>query len=310
MNQAIKGLQAEFQKACAELSFIEAKVESEFTRKYEIERHAPLNPHKALGRLKKLKQNLSNLRVESDRIMAAKQEFIRETDDQLAANHEILTRLQKQAGIQSDTQILNTLENYEIISKSWREDIIDYQGGRYKPMGLEELLPAHETSFIAISAAAESDMSLKKNDLSSSLDDTGLSLGVQDLDFCLLNSRPDYDDLQIKDIQNTDKENQGSDSIDIKVERRLSRSFVPVTREEFESVSELVRTKKLTLESVNKVYRVLWEHFRKHRKSLPLTTQQMTQMGLKVTGATGEANLKVLRSLKIIKLEKSVVTII
>jgi hypothetical protein len=44
--------------------------------------------------------------------------------------------------------------------------------------------------------------------------------------------------------------------------------------------------------------------------SPPLTTIQMVNMGLRITGATGEANLKVLRSLKIIKMEKSGVSLI
>jgi hypothetical protein len=56
-----------------ELDFIEAKVSSEFVRKYEIERHAPMNPHKALSKIKKLKQDLELLRIESDRVMVAKQ---------------------------------------------------------------------------------------------------------------------------------------------------------------------------------------------------------------------------------------------
>ncbi|CAG8565279.1 8492_t:CDS:2 [Ambispora gerdemannii] len=131
MDSAIETLRVEFEKACAELSFIEAKVESEFTRKFELERHAPLNPYKALTRLKKLKQTLQALKAENDQIMTAKQEFIRDTDAQLAANNELLLRLQMQAGIQPDLEVQNRLEYYNSISEAWREDMINYQGTKY-----------------------------------------------------------------------------------------------------------------------------------------------------------------------------------
>jgi hypothetical protein len=141
---------------------------------------------------------------------------------------------------------------------------------------------------------------------------------VKDLDFRLINTLS-LDEQPEKEVQEEktfiDKENHEpkivieTKKVDIE-DRKITKKFVPVTKEEFNSVSELIRTRKLTLESVNKVYRCIWDHFKKNRKSPPLTTIQMVNMGLRITGATGEANLKVLRSLKIIKIEKSGVSLV
>ncbi|XP_033747461.1 spindle and kinetochore-associated protein 2-like isoform X2 [Pecten maximus] len=71
-----------------------------------------------------------------------------------------------------------------------------------------------------------------------------------------------------------------------------------ITQEEFESVSELVRG-RCKLADVNVVYRVLWRHFKEENNSKPLNPGEMFKMGLKVSGTTGEAKLKVLRALKL-----------
>ncbi|XP_060063690.1 spindle and kinetochore-associated protein 2-like [Ylistrum balloti] len=71
-----------------------------------------------------------------------------------------------------------------------------------------------------------------------------------------------------------------------------------ITQEEFESVSELIRG-RCKLADVNTVYRVLWRHFKEENNSKPLNPGEMFKMGLKVSGTTGEAKLKILRALKL-----------
>ncbi|XP_069135380.1 SKA complex subunit 2-like isoform X2 [Argopecten irradians] len=71
-----------------------------------------------------------------------------------------------------------------------------------------------------------------------------------------------------------------------------------ITQEEFESVSELIRG-RCKLADVNTVYRVLWRHFKEESNSKPLNPGEMFKMGLKVSGTTGEAKLKILRALKL-----------
>jgi len=82
---------------------------------------------------------------------------------------------------------------------------------------------------------------------------------------------------------------------------RGKKEFIPFDEKEFLSVSDLVRG-RVKLQDVNKVYEILFQHFKKNKNSSSLTAKDMTEMGLKVTGATGEAKLKVLRALKVIEI--------
>ncbi|GBC30452.2 spindle and kinetochore-associated protein 2-like isoform X1 [Rhizophagus irregularis DAOM 181602=DAOM 197198] len=301
MNIAIKGLRLEFEKARTELDFIEAKVISEFIRKYEIEHHAPTNPHKALSKIKKLKQDLELLRIENDRIMVAKQEFIHDMNELIEVNKEMYDKILRQAGLQYNLETEFVLNNYEIIANSWKLDMDNYQRGRYN---LKEASNSNQTN-LNISNNNIICNSVKQ------LEVEDREMLVKDLDFHLINTLS-LDEQPRKEVQEEktfiDKENHEPAEETKKTEiedRKISKKFVPITDKEFYSVSELIRTRKLTLESVNKVYRCIWDHFKKNKKSPPLTTIQMVNMGLKITGVTGEANLKVLRSLKIIKMEKS-----
>ncbi|KAK2574219.1 Spindle and kinetochore-associated protein 2 [Acropora cervicornis] len=82
---------------------------------------------------------------------------------------------------------------------------------------------------------------------------------------------------------------------------RGRKEFLPIEETEYLSVSDLIRG-RAKLQDVNKVYETLFQHFKKYKNSPSLTPKEMTKMGLKVTGATGEAKLKVLRALKVIEI--------
>lgn len=86
---------------------------------------------------------------------------------------------------------------------------------------------------------------------------------------------------------------------------RSKKVYIPVSQDEFESVSDLVRG-RVKLAEVNQVYEALHTFFRKQKKtgegSASLSTKEMAAMGLKITGATGEARLKVLRQLKLVNI--------
>ncbi|XP_046351551.1 spindle and kinetochore-associated protein 2-like [Haliotis rufescens] len=79
--------------------------------------------------------------------------------------------------------------------------------------------------------------------------------------------------------------------------------MVEVSQAEFESVSALVRG-RVKLADVNTTYSVLWRHFKDEGNSAPLNAPDMHKMGLRVTGATGEAKLKVLRALKLLNMTR------
>ncbi|ESP01508.1 hypothetical protein LOTGIDRAFT_238294 [Lottia gigantea] len=90
--------------------------------------------------------------------------------------------------------------------------------------------------------------------------------------------------------------------------RSQSKEFVEVSDDEFQSVSELVRG-RVKLADVNSVYQVLWRYFKEEKNKKPLKLSDLHKMGCKVSGATGEAKLKVLRSLKIVQLTKGEVAL-
>ncbi|XP_022101973.1 spindle and kinetochore-associated protein 2-like isoform X2 [Acanthaster planci] len=86
--------------------------------------------------------------------------------------------------------------------------------------------------------------------------------------------------------------------------RARNEGFIPLSEEELQSVSPLVRG-RVKLADVNAVYKALFEHFKVNGNSESLTIQDMSKKGLRITGATGEAKLKVLRALKILHMSRN-----
>ncbi|KAL5015673.1 hypothetical protein ScPMuIL_005262 [Solemya velum] len=107
---------------------------------------------------------------------------------------------------------------------------------------------------------------------------------------------------QSKNSEQQKKSSEPACSVSPASRRKGSDECMEITEEEFESVSNLIRG-RAKLSEVNSTYSVLWTHFKEAKKSSPpLTTSEMYKMGLKVSGATGEAKLKVLRALKLLNI--------
>jgi len=88
--------------------------------------------------------------------------------------------------------------------------------------------------------------------------------------------------------------------------RMGKKEFIELNKEEFMSVSDLVRG-RAKLEDVNRTFKTLWDYFKKkgNKEPLPpLTPKDMNGMGMRVTGATGLAKLKILRALKLCSISK------
>ncbi|KAK0068911.1 spindle and kinetochore-associated protein 2-like isoform X1 [Biomphalaria pfeifferi] len=86
--------------------------------------------------------------------------------------------------------------------------------------------------------------------------------------------------------------------------RKSSPEFIEINTDEFMSVSDLVRG-RVKLEDLNRTYRLLWQHFKEEGNKALLTQKEMNNMGLRVSGATGEAKLKILRSLKLCEISRA-----
>lgn len=86
------------------------------------------------------------------------------------------------------------------------------------------------------------------------------------------------------------------------ISERSTKNFIPVSAEELCTISDLVKG-RVKLADVNHVYKTLHAYYRKPgTNNKNLTTKDMVQMGLKVTGQSGEAKLKILRQLGLITL--------
>ncbi|XP_078336002.1 SKA complex subunit 2-like isoform X2 [Crassostrea virginica] len=110
--------------------------------------------------------------------------------------------------------------------------------------------------------------------------------GNTDLTFTLNAKSPEEEKIDVKEtLSPLEKRSQSSE-------------FIELSAEELESVPALVKG-RVKLTDVNMVYRVLWRHFKEEDNSNPLGPSEMYKMGLKVSGTTGEAKLKVLRALKL-----------
>ena len=85
--------------------------------------------------------------------------------------------------------------------------------------------------------------------------------------------------------------------------RKDSTEVIEIDEAEFASVSSLVRG-RAKLSEVNQTYHILWLHFKEDGNTAPLSKSEMFKMGLRVTGQTGEAKLKILRALKLLEISK------
>jgi len=74
--------------------------------------------------------------------------------------------------------------------------------------------------------------------------------------------------------------------------------------DEFASVPASTRG-RLKLAEVNQVYRILWHHYEEDPSDHSLNAADMFKLGLRVTGHSGEAKLKVLQHLKLISISRA-----
>eukprot|EP00040_Diaphanoeca_grandis_P020138 m.106975 g.106975 ORF g.106975 m.106975 type:complete len:275 (-) comp27763_c1_seq1:98-922(-) len=136
---------------------------------------------------------------------------------------------------------------------------------------------------------------------------------------CMISDSDPYDESALGELgvvrgeeqESTPQHNEIDDIVEdvapvVEVPTRSKKNFIPVSKEEFFSVSELVRG-RIKITDVNLVYTTLYEYFQKGGKSnsKPITTREMAKLGLKITGQSGEAKLKVLRRLDLISISNS-----
>ncbi|GAQ84016.1 hypothetical protein KFL_001730100 [Klebsormidium nitens] len=96
MEAAIASIEILLEKAQADLEFVAQKLEEEFEEKFS---RSGVNPIKLVARLKKIQEELPQVKAESENILAAKQDLIDTAKQSIVTNRDLLRRLQGRAGM-------------------------------------------------------------------------------------------------------------------------------------------------------------------------------------------------------------------
>ncbi|KAJ8023945.1 Spindle and kinetochore-associated protein 2 [Holothuria leucospilota] len=264
LEPAVEKMEAMFRKADSNLEYLSRKLNDDFQQGLGDAGNLELSPIEMKQRLLQVKKEFKSLQEDAENIKKAQEEMMSQFKGQLAEAARAIQSLQSATGI-------------------------DIEDSSEAQTSIEALLGIKLTTGMSQHLKQVSNNSSKEGSTESPQQD-GSPGEAQ-----AMSSSPTG--FQEEDVSPADLRSSG-------------KEFVPVHESEFQSVSEFVRGRS-TLSDVNRVrlnifslfqqtYRKLYDHFQEEPQSAPLTVKEMTSMGMRVTGATGQAKLKVLRALKII----------
>ncbi|XP_064612706.1 spindle and kinetochore-associated protein 2-like isoform X1 [Liolophura sinensis] len=270
MEETVDKLEAMFQKADSDLSYLSRKLDFEYGQHESGE--GQVNPQQLMQKVGQVKKDYAAIVKDVQGIQQAQQEAMEYFRDQLSTACEMLNTLQSQTGNQEngeppDFAALEKLLGVKLPlpSPTWGDNSARMETTvEHGHQAHSNEQPAEASQTTVVAASGDTKYSRSKGGKSAVASVFELSLSER---------------------------------------RKDSAECIEVTQEEFESVSSLVRG-RVRLVDVNHTYQRLWQHFIDEGNSEDLSTQDMHKMGLKVTGATGEAKLKVLKSLKLITMTK------
>ncbi|BFZ04349.1 hypothetical protein BsWGS_07388 [Bradybaena similaris] len=260
MEKAVDNVEAVFQKADVDLSYLSRKLQMDNGQASSKED----NPIRLMTQIEEIKSEYSALAKEIAVIQAAQKEAVSFCHTSLLKMTELLGKLEAQSEETEDTELAQTLYGE-----------------------LSQLMGVTGLNLLPQSAPQAGDQHLATQD------EGPVSRGpaASSSEPCPSVAKPAQKEPTRLDVLAQERRSRCSD-------------FVEVTNEEFLSVSELVRG-KVKLDDVNRTYRMLWQHFKEEGNKEALSPQEMNSMGLRVSGATGEAKLKVLRALKLCHISKN-----
>lgn len=269
MEKTVDNLELMFDKANADLNHLTLRLE----RQLDLEKgkgEQQQNPLRLLKEIEGVKTEYTNLRQEIAGIQAAQKDAVDFLRAQLLAMSGMVQKLESQTGQQNPELEETSLSMLTELSQLMGVPVESLQASA-EPAGSDSGYSVHEDSEGATAKALAA---------------TETSTAVENP---LVAEAPASYAL----------------SEPTAAERReTGTEFVEVTQEEFESVSELIRG-RAKLGDVNKTYSLLWDHFKTQNNTELLTPKDMNTMGLRVSGATGQAKLKILRALKLCNIDKT-----
>uniref|UniRef100_A0A0B7AJ06 Protein FAM33A n=1 Tax=Arion vulgaris TaxID=1028688 RepID=A0A0B7AJ06_9EUPU len=267
MQKAVDNLEALFEKAETDLTFLSRKLQMENGQALKEEN----NPIKLMTAIEEVKTEYSALVKDISAIQTAQKDAVDFFKSSLTTMTQLLDKL--------DTQSEGSTELAESTKTMYEE--------------LSELLGVPVVNLITLPSHQTDDQRLPTQD-----EVSGAHAVATSKESASLARQPGTD------IGKCQQKESNSYQLSASERRVNTQDFIEITSEEFQTVSELVRG-KVKLDDLNRTYKLLWQHFKEQGKKESLSPQQMNSMGLRVSGATGEAKLKVLRSLKLCQINKN-----
>ncbi|CAL1544593.1 unnamed protein product [Lymnaea stagnalis] len=269
MEKTVDALESMFQKAETDLKYITRKLDFELMNEDGIKQEN--NPLRMLKAIEDIKSEYSNLVQDMAAIQTAQKDAVEFLRGQLLTMAQMLEKLEAQTG-QNPELAEETLNQFMELSLL---------------MGIpkDSLLPTtHKEPSISDNPEPEK-TSCQHSETSSDPAPVTLKKATHG-----------NGEKQKKEAENT--------TVSACDRRANNSTFIEIDHDEFMSVSELIRG-RAKLDDVNKAYKILWDHFKEERNKEALTPKEMNSMGLRVTGATGEAKLKILRALKLCQISRT-----
>uniref|UniRef100_A0A2C9LTK4 Protein FAM33A n=1 Tax=Biomphalaria glabrata TaxID=6526 RepID=A0A2C9LTK4_BIOGL len=265
MEKAVESLEIMFQKAEADIEYLSRKLD--FQLQSEDSLKDENNPIRLLKKIEEVKSEFSSIANDMSEIQKAQKEATDYFRSQLLTLTQMLEKL---GGLVGETPDLEdtTLAQFEELSQ-------------LLGVSKSSLLPAsyhHENSSPQGNEQEETCSSSNAEEEPTPVEGKPSDLKSQNK-------------IEMISVSAYDK-------------RKSSPEFIEINTDEFMSVSDLVRG-RVKLEDLNRTYRLLWQHFKEEGNKAPLTQKEMNNMGLRVSGATGEAKLKILRSLKLCEISRA-----
>eukprot|EP00117_Sycon_ciliatum_P004204 scpid81815/ scgid8679/ len=293
MEAAVDTLEAQFCKASADLGHVSRRLELSFSESLRAVSREELNPLSLLTRLDAVRNRMTDIAAERLAL-----------DQELQASSSALASL-----VSQNCQLVHALQatvGHEPMTVDGDMSLVCGMAG----VTLSPRSPVASSDF---ASPSESVTSLSRDESVSSYDD--MTSGSEVSSHMTSGSEVSGHHSQVTTETGGNQVHFASDPI-ASHNQRYSKAptpasrrkgqpstFMPLTEEEFMTVSTLVR-RRAKLNDVNHVYEILFKHFKVENNKGPLSTQKLTAMGLAITGSTGQAKLKSLAALKLLHISK------
>ncbi|XP_071479365.1 SKA complex subunit 2-like [Diadema antillarum] len=270
MERIVDKLEGMFRKAESDIEYMSRKLENEFEEAAEEKQTSPLELSR---RLEQVKHDYKGILEEAENVRKAQEEMVAGVKQQLQSAAAAIQRLQQTSG----AELPDVSEQEELVRSILGIPLTSASTVQSAPQSTAAQ-PVHHSQVRMREGAQVKQQECERQSKS--------SVRSEPLQITTSTSEPVEDEENVSPIDTTFEISPSPAEL-----RAQSDDIVPVTEEEFASVSDLIRG-RAKLDDINRVYRRLYDHFRTEGNKGSLSVPDMSKMGMRITGATGEAKLK------------------